>query len=299
MKEEGIANMLLATSHAFHSTMMNPILDTFEKEVQKMELNAPRIPIISTATGKWMSKEEATNPKYWTNHLRDAVKFSQALDTIIELDENTVLLEVGPGRALSTLARQKKAGKSITPISSLTAPKDQEDSYHTILTALGELWINGHEPDWNLFYKEHDQHKICLPSYSFDRKPCWVETPQIEQQQENLHFTNNTPPTYDRVDIPINIDTFHESGTNEIPSIMRKDIILQKISEIISNISGIELEQEDNQYNFLELGLDSLVLTQMATTCKKEFETDITFRQLNDELNSPQLLAAYLGYQIA
>ncbi|TLF42286.1 polyketide synthase [Maribacter aurantiacus] len=298
LKEEGIANMLLATSHAFHSAMMNPILDTFEKEVQKMELNAPRIPIISTATGKWMSKEEATNPTYWTNHLRDAVKFSQALDTIIELDENTVLLEVGPGRSLSTLARQKKAGKSITPISSLTAPKDQEDSYHTILTALGELWINGHEPDWNLFYKEHDQHKICLPSYSFDRKPCWVETPQIEQQQENFHFTNNTPPTYDRVDIPINIKTFHESGTNEIPSIMRKDIILQKISEIISNISGIELEQEDNQYNFLELGLDSLVLTQMATTCKKEFETDITFRQLNDELNSPQLLAAYLDTKL-
>lgn len=294
LKEEGIANMLLATSHAFHSTMMNPILDTFEKEVQKMELNAPRIPIISTATGKWMSKEEATNPTYWTNHLRDAVKFSQALDTIIELDENIVLLEVGPGRALSTLARQKKAGKSISPISSLTAPKEQEDSYHTILNALGELWINGHEPEWNLFYKDHDQHKVCLPSYSFDRKPCWVESPFIEQQRENFHFTNNTPPTYDSVDNPINIETFHESGTNKIPSIMRKDIILQKISEIISNISGIELEQEDNQYNFLELGLDSLVLTQMATTCKKEFETDITFRQLNDELNSPQLLAEHL-----
>lgn len=294
LKEEGIANMLLATSHAFHSTMMNPILDTFEKEVQKMELKAPKIPIISTVTGKWMSKDEATSPNYWTNHLRDTVRFSQALDSMIDLDEHSVLLEIGPGRALSTLAKQKREGKNLTPISCLAAPKEQENSYHTMLMALGELWSHGIQPDWDIYYKDYHQVKINLPPYSFDRKPCWVEAPIIEQKQDNFQFINNPSQSHEVKENNINFESSHENGTNEIPSIMRKDIILQKISEIVTNISGIELEQEDTQYNFLELGLDSLVLTQMATTCKNEFETAITFRQLNDELNSPLLLAEYL-----
>lgn len=293
LKQDGIANMLLATSHAFHSTMMNPILDAFEAEVKKIELNAPKVPIISTVTGKWMSQDEATNPKYWTDHLRDAVKFSQALDTIIELDENSILLEVGPGRALSTLAKQKKSSNNLSSISCLIPPKKEEGAYHTVLTALGELWLNGMEPNWNLFYENYSQQKVNLPPYAFDRKTCWVQPPIFEQKQEKTDLYNNNPSHLETTGNN-NIESPFERGVKETHTIMRKDIILQKISEIVSNISGIELEKEDNQYNFLELGLDSLVLTQMATTCKKEFETAITFRQLNDELNSPQLLAEYL-----
>src|SRR5690606_21455921 len=74
----------------------------------------------------------------------------------------------------------------------------------------------------------------------------------------------------------------------------RKTTILEKVSNIILNTSGVEIENSDYNSNFIELGLDSLVLTQMAITCRNEFKTDITFRQLNGELGTPNELAQYL-----
>ncbi|MDM9630299.1 polyketide synthase [Robiginitalea aurantiaca] len=294
LKAGGIANMLLATSHAFHSTMMEPILEVFENEVKKIALSPPQLPIISTVTGKFLSQEEATDPRYWTDHLREAVRFSDALDTIIDLDESVTLLEVGPGRALSTLARQKKGGKSLVPITSLTVPKAGENAYHTVLTGLGQLWLKGIEPDWNAFYKGQSRQKVMLPSYVFNRKTCWIDPPEL-----NLAGANSSTKVYESIpnatsEIALGQEQPDAVKALQMNSIMRKDIILQKISDIISEISGIEIESGDSQYSFLELGLDSLVLTQMATTCKKEFETAITFRQLSDDLNSPELLASYL-----
>jgi len=294
LKEKGIANMLLATSHAFHSTMMDPILEVFENEVKKIALSPPELPIISTVTGRFLSEAEATDPRYWTDHLRDPVRFSNALETIIELDDQVNVLEVGPGRALSTLARQKKRGKSLTPISSLTAPKNGENAYHTVLKALGDLWLKGVEPEWSSFYKGQSRLKIELPSYVYDRKPCWIDPKEYQPSggdttsriSETIpHAASNLVPDHKPSD---------KVKPQQLNSIMRKDIILDKISEIISKISGIEIESGETEYSFLELGLDSLVLTQMATTCKKEFETAITFRQLSDDLNSPELLAEYL-----
>ncbi|WP_047245794.1 type I polyketide synthase [Maribacter thermophilus] len=285
LKADGIANMLLATSHAFHSTMMEPILDVFEKEVRKVSLKAPNIPMISTVTGTWLSDTDATNPKYWTDHLRDTVRFSDAMDTILNMEDDALLLEIGPGRALTTLAHQKKGEKTVTAISSLPLPKKGENSYQALLTALGQLWLKGIEPNWKEFYKDQSRQKVLLPSYVYDRKPCWIDPPaSVPQFIDNSTIEENIIQQESPVETKIN-----QSITN-----MRKENILQKISEIILKTSGIELEAGDTTYNFLELGLDSLVLTQMATTCKREFDTAITFRQLSDELNTPELLANYL-----
>ncbi|PIB30037.1 hypothetical protein BFP77_04640 [Maribacter sp. 4U21] len=299
LKEKSIANMLLATSHAFHSTMMDPILGTFEQEVRKVTLNTPKLPMISTVTGTWLSDADATDPKYWTGHLRAAVRFSDAMDTVIGMEEDAILLEIGPGRALTTLAIQKKGAKPLTAIPSLSVPKKDENSYHTVLTALGQLWLNGIELDWKAFNGTQSREKVVLPSYVYDRKPCWIKPPTSEMAMANLPtettMEQNNPVA---LNTAITNNTVQNELTNTTlnPSItiMRKNTILEKIAEIISKTSGIDLEPADNNYNFLELGLDSLVLTQMASTCKKEFNTAITFRQLSDELSTPELLATYL-----
>src|SRR5690606_30277294 len=93
LDEKEIPNRLLLTSHAFHSSMMDPILEAFGSEVKKVTLNIPRIPIISTVTGTWLSDTEATDPNYWIDHLRATVRFSDAMDTALDL-EDIVLLEV-------------------------------------------------------------------------------------------------------------------------------------------------------------------------------------------------------------
>ncbi|WP_027126989.1 type I polyketide synthase [Gelidibacter mesophilus] len=281
-----IPNKLLLTSHAFHSTMMNPVLEEFEAEVKKITLNIPRLPIVSTVTGTWLSDSEATDPKYWADHLRATVRFSNAMDTVLELD-NLVLLEVGPGRALTTLSQQKKKSKSATSVSSLVVPNETENSYHTVLSALGQLWLKGVEPNWEAYYEGQTRQKVWLPSYVFDRKLCWVDPPIMrdvttnQYQEVEINNNNNQP-----------IQSQHQMNTVAQPH--RKTTLLEKISDIILNTSGIELEASEYDHNFLELGLDSLVLTQMAITCRNDFNTPITFRQLNDELGTPNLLAEHL-----
>nr|WP_321223482.1 polyketide synthase [uncultured Psychroserpens sp.] len=283
LDQEKIPNKLLLTSHAFHSTMMDPVLDVFEAEVKKVTLNVPRLPIVSTVTGTWLTDDEATSATYWSNHLRAAVNFSGAMETVLGLDD-PVLLEVGPGRALTTLSMQKQGLKSIASISSLTFPKENETAHHTVLTALGDLWINGVEPNWSSFYNNQSKQKVWLPSYVFDRKPCWIDPviaePIINTTQNNYNMATAQLP--------------EASISNDNTTFMRKPIILNKIAEIIEENSGFEIKDSEYNQSFLELGLDSLVLTQMAINLKNEFNTPISFRQLNDEFGSPNLLAEHL-----
>ncbi len=290
IKEKDIPHSLLATSHAFHSAMMDPVLETFEKEVRQLTLNTPKIPIISTVTGKRLTEAEAINPEYWTDHLRATVCFSDAIDTILEIDD-TVLLEVGPGQTLTTLTRQKKTGRTATVLTSLPAPKQEEGAYPALFKTLGELWLSGLEPDWKAFYELQSRQYVPLPSYAFDRRPCWVEPPMMKP---TLQFAAPSKIPYEQ--------GFEEPNVkiNEDPTstVMRKPIILQKISEIIENASGIELEAQEYDRSFLELGLDSLILTQIALTCKREFNMAITFRQLNEEFATPELLADHLNHHL-
>ena len=281
IKREDIPHKLLATSHAFHSTMMEPVLESFREEVEKVTLNTPNLPIVSTVTGKLLTDGEAKSPDYWTNHLRATVRFSDAIDTMAEF-EDSVLLEVGPGRALTTLVRQKKTASSLAAVSSLTIPKNDEGSYPSLLKAMGQLWLRGIDPDWTAFYQGQSRQRIKLPSYQFDRKPCWVE-PVTSKPNNGIQPLQITEPE----------NTIEK--TSQIDSEqMRKPILLNKIFELINDSSGVELEMSDANHNFMELGLDSLILTQIALTCKKEFNTLITFRQLNEDFSTPELLATYL-----
>ncbi|KJD32012.1 hypothetical protein PW52_16000 [Tamlana sedimentorum] len=284
LSQDNIVNKQLLTSHAFHSSMMNPILNDFKKVFKNMELNAPSIPISSTVTGTWLKAEEATNPDYWVNHLRETVQFSEAIKTILNLND-VALLEVGPGKALTTLTKQQTLAKHKIVLPSLTIPKDKETAYDLILNTVGQLWINDISVNWDSFFNTKNIQRLNLPAYAFDRKLCWIEpiTPHqnvsfIEENKQSTLIENNSPVA---------------EQTNKITP-MRKPALLNKISEIITNSSGIEIESTDYNYSFLELGLDSLILTQIALTCKNEFNIPISFRQLNEELSSPELLASFL-----
>lgn len=276
-----IPNKLLFTSHAFHSNMMDPILETFEAEVKKIQLNKPNLPIVSTVTGTWLKDDEAISPKYWTNHLRNTVRFSNAADTLLKLDD-TIFLEVGPGQTLTTLTKQQGVGKIIPAFASLPLPKNQETEYNSLLNVLGELWLRGIDPDWDTFFGHQKRQKIDLPSYVFDRKYCWIDPPSL--------------PTHN---IKSNIITTQNSNSNTTENKpMRKTTILNNISAIVSQTSGIDYPNDAHSESFLDLGLDSLTLTQLAIRLKKDFKLPITFRQLNEEFGSPSLLADYLDQNL-
>lgn len=165
----------LHTSHAFHSAMMEPILQPFIELVEKFSLHAPQIPYLSNLTGTWITADEATSPAYWVRHIRQTVRFSDGVQELLR-ERNRVMLEVGPGQTLTSLVRQI-ADRSLAQrvIPSLPAPKEPQSDVAFALTALGKLWLAGVGVDWEALYKDNQRRRVFLPTYPFERQRYWID----------------------------------------------------------------------------------------------------------------------------
>jgi len=164
----------LQTSHAFHSAMMDEILDAFVAEMRRVKLQAPKIPYLSNVTGAWITAKDATEPNYYARHLRQTVRFAEGVKELLK-EPDRVLLEVGPGRTLSTLAESPRDKKSApTIISSMRHPHDQQSDAAFLLKALGKLWLAGAPVDWSGFYANEKRRRVALPTYPFERQRCWI-----------------------------------------------------------------------------------------------------------------------------
>ncbi len=165
----------LHTSHAFHSKMMEPILPTFTRHVEIIKLQAPQIPYLSNVTGTWITEDQATDPNYWAQHLRLPVRFADGLDQLLD-DPTVQLLEVGPGRSLSQLAKRHPAFQANHYcVTSLRHPQETASDVAFILKSLGDLWANGSTVHWAGVYGEQQRRRLPLPTYPFERQRYWLE----------------------------------------------------------------------------------------------------------------------------
>jgi acyl transferase domain-containing protein len=178
LAEKKILSKALHTSHAFHSPMMDPMVEPFKEKVSQVALAEARIPIVSSFTGDWIRPGDWTDPAYWANQLRGAVRFADAVSTLVQ-NPDRILLEVGPGQTLTTLAssnpdrsREQHCLSSMPPIGS---PNEQA----AMLRALGRLWAAGCQVDWEGFYGDERRRRISLPTYPFQKQKYWIET-QVE-----------------------------------------------------------------------------------------------------------------------
>src|SRR5690606_7051310 len=109
--------------------------------VAGLRLKLPDRPYVSNLTGTWAEPNEVSTPDYWVRHLRETVRFSEGIATLLER-EGRVLVEVGPGHALSSLARSQ-GRKDVVAIPTLRHPKQPMGDLETAITGLGRLWIAG------------------------------------------------------------------------------------------------------------------------------------------------------------
>jgi acyl transferase domain-containing protein len=165
----------LRTSHAFHSPMVDPILRRFAGEIGRIGLNEPHIPYLSNLTGTWVRVHDATDPEYWVNHLRGTVRFAEALEELFR-NPSLLLVEVGPGNVLSTLANQHpKKPKHQEALHSLPHASEVSRDYEVLLNTLGRLWVEGAPVDWAAFRAHDAGYRVPLPSYPFERQRHWIE----------------------------------------------------------------------------------------------------------------------------
>ncbi len=282
LTERNIPYRLLHTSHAFHSPMMDPVIKPFEAILESVRLNAPSIPIASTVTGKWLTKDEAVSPSYWAQHLRSTVLFSDAASTLIT-EGHKAFIELGPGNVTTTLLRQQAGSIPVIVTPTLERNEKNSSEYESLLKAVGYLWQHGVTINWNDFYKNEERIKITdLPTYVFNRKKYWVAPlPHKEQplKTEVIEPTITAPPL-----------------TKTAP--MRKEKIASRVRELLEDASGIEMLHYQEDATFFEIGFDSLIMTQVAAILKKEFNIAITFRQLSDQLSTINSLTEYLDNKL-
>ncbi|KPV60120.1 JamP [Paenibacillus sp. A3] len=167
----------LATSHAYHSAMMEPMLERFAWVMRGIELHAPQLPYVSNVTGTWITAEQATNPMYWVRHLRDTVRFADGIRLLSE-SGRTAFLEIGPGQSLTSLVRQQTA-RNATPgalaVNTLPPAAAGKSAYASVLQALGELWSAGADIDCAAWHEGKARRRLPLPTYPFERYRYYLE----------------------------------------------------------------------------------------------------------------------------
>ena len=284
----------LRTSHAFHSEMMDPVVRAFSARVQKMKLSAPRIPYISNVTGTWITDGEALNPNYWASHVRHTVRFADGVEALAK-DGSSILLEVGPGHILGAFAQQKLvSGQYRAVLSSLGRGASEVAEQAQMIEALGRLWLHGVEVDWRGFHAQEHRRRVSLPTYPFERSRWCIDpvktVPGARSSERNGASHLGAAAT------PFEGVRAAESGaaTPLVQEAPRQGQTLGELKSVLEKLSGVDLSGAQVTATFIELGFDSLFLTQASQAVRKRFGADISVRQLLAEFSTLESLASHL-----
>ena len=267
---QGIECRCLHTNHAFHSQMMEPILEKFAEQVKKVTLNPPKLPYISTLTGTWITVTQATNPDYYAQHLRSTVLFAQGVEKLLATPEQ-VLLEVGPGHTLTTLVkRHPDKATTQTVLTSVRHPQEKQSDNHVLLTTLGQLWLAGVKVDWFGFYSQDEYYRLPLPTYPFERQRYWIEPPK-------KHIDIVSSPKPDNFE-PDNLSALHSRLNLPNSYIAPRNELEEKIADIWQELMGIK--QVGIHDNFFELGGDSLIAVQVMSRLRNTYSNQLSVASL-------------------
>ncbi|MFI2577631.1 SDR family NAD(P)-dependent oxidoreductase, partial [Streptomyces rochei] len=180
-REQGRRTSRLRVSHAFHSPLMEPMLDEFRGVVAGLSFGEPRVPVVSNVTGRVAEAGELADPGYWVRHVREAVRFDDGVRALVEQGVSR-FVELGPDGVLCGMARER-AGEDAVLVPLLRKDRDEEG---TALAALGRLHVTGVTVDWAGFFAETGARAVDLPTYAFQHQRYWpVPTPSVAEDVES------------------------------------------------------------------------------------------------------------------
>lgn len=274
-----IQSKLLDTSHAFHSASMQPAADEFLSFVKGISIRDAKIPIVSSKTGDKIHAMRSS--AYWSEQIRQPVRFYQAVNSIAQ--DDYVLLEVGPGRTLFNSTR------SISHPRIASGVDGSGEEYSNWLKSLGMLWQEGIDIDWSALHQGYKPKRIPLPTYPFKRNRYWIDAPAAQATPiQNMSYpseylSNLTMPSA-------------EIGSITTGNVMAiKDQVITSLKNIFTDQSGEDFASVTNDVAFLDLGMDSLVLTQISLKLKNQFKVDLPFRRLMQDLGTFDALAGFVA----
>lgn len=265
LQARGIEGRRLHVSHAFHSHMLDAAARAFETLCAGVPLSAPTLRYVSNVTGRWITPEQATSPRYWADHLRQAVRFSDGLQTLLA-DRPEILLEVGPGQSLTALARQHRdslQGAAVVPTA--RHPLTQVSDVEHLVSAVGAVWGHGAAIDWRAFHGEADRRRLPLPTYAFQRQRYFL--PPVYQTADSA-----SPST------PALAQPAASARPADLPYDAPSDDDERMIAGIWETMLGIRPVGVHD--DFFKLGGHSLLATQLIAEIRRVSRTDLSMQHL-------------------
>lgn len=269
LRERGLSATHLHTSHAFHSAMMDPVLEPFMATVRTIHLQAPNIPFISGVTGTWITPEQATDPAYWVGHLRQTVRFADGASVLLHTAD-PVFLEVGPGRTLSTFVQQQPGANRRRVFNSLRHPQDQTPDEAFLLDKLGQVWSVGCTIDWTAVYRGEKHQRLPLPTYPFERQSYWIARSAQAMGESSVSLTDAQETLM-----------LHERPASIGEIVAPRDDTERQIAAIWQELLGFEAIGIHD--DFFELGGHSLLLTRLISRLCNEFQVNIPLEKLFEQ----------------
>ena len=275
----------LKVSHAFHSASMDGALPRVHAALAQARLQPPQVTVYSCISGAPLRADEAIDPGYWARQVRAPVAFSRAV-LAEQAQGQTVFVEVGPGQALTALLRQHRDGSAppspTVPLLSSAQAAVQSTIQGTVrstheparhaMQALGQLWAIGADIAWPV---PAQSPRLALPSYPFRRDVHWF----TRSAAAAAHIRPSSSPS-----LPL--------AMNRLPR------IAQEIARILSEVAGLPPESAQRDATFVDLGLDSLSLTQATLEFEKAFGIKLRFRRLLEDLDTLAKLATFFDGQL-
>jgi len=265
---EGIRTAPLAVSHAFHSPLMDPVLDQFEAAASGKTYSAPTILWISNVTGQAM--ETPPDAAYWRRHCREAVRFADGVDALVD-GGCDILVEIGPAPTLVRLAAQcRPDARPDAGFVGLAPLSPGEDDWQGLLDMLAALYTRGFNPDWRAFDRGYARRRVALPTYPFQRKHFWIST-----KDEPMQNTQDPVPTIAAASV-------------------RRDQVLAVLRKYIAELLQAPESEINVHLPFLEMGADSLVMVDAIGLVEKEFGLKLAIRRFFEDLSTIDALAGYI-----
>ncbi len=189
LAQQGIKSRRLTVSHAFHSPLMDSILNEFERAASLITYSDPQMGLVSNVTGELTTRGQVTNARYWRDHVRQTVRFA---DAMVNLNKSgcDVFIEIGPNPTLLSMGQHCLPAGVGTWLPSLRQGKDD---WQTLLNSLAQLYVTGAVVDWMSFHRGQAQQKIVLPTYPFQRERFWVKAAHQLRDRPRRNVLNGNP----------------------------------------------------------------------------------------------------------
>ncbi len=311
LEAAGLTVRPMRVSHAFHSPLMDPILDEFEAAARRITARAPTVPIVSNVTGQRL--EAAPDARYWRRHVREAVQFNAGMRALAEAGCR-VFVEAGPNPTLIGMGKRCLPGYQALWLPSLRTPEpnSERSEWPVLLDSVSQFWAAGHDVDWEAFDRPYPRRKVLAPTYPFQRERYWNESPlaamrrkgwlggAVEAQGGSADGGAGDAVSASPADAPMagraeedaarqvtGVEQIGRADILEAPFEMRRDLLIDAVRGRLAKVLGLPVQRITPDQQLNHLGLDSIMAIELKGMVETALQIELPIAAL---LSGPTLV---------